>query len=68
MFEIAVICSTDCELTPISAKVALSHGGSPVESQQWTAEMLAKIKRVNHRVLRALQWLPLTPAYTARSV
>ena len=33
VFNIAVICSTDCELTPISARVELSSAGSIVESQ-----------------------------------
>jgi hypothetical protein len=45
VFNIAVICSTDCELTPISARVELSSAGSIVESQDWTTEMLAKINR-----------------------
>ena len=50
-FEIAVTCSTDCELTPISANVELSSGGLIVERQQWTSDMLAKIRRVSHRIL-----------------
>jgi Peptidase family M23 len=50
-FEIAVICSADCELTPISANVELSASGFTVERQQWTTEMLAKIKKVSHRIL-----------------
>lgn len=58
-FEIVVICSTDCELTPISANVELSSGGLTVERQQWTTEMLAKIKQVSHRVL------PNTPAWSS---
>jgi hypothetical protein len=58
-FEIAVICSTDCELTPISANVELSSGGFTVERQLWTAEMLAKIKQVSHRIL------PNTPAWSS---
>jgi hypothetical protein len=58
-FEIAVICSTDCELTPISANVELSSGGLAVERQQWTTEMLAKIKKVSHRIL------PDTPAWSS---
>lgn len=51
VFNIAVLCSTDCELTPISARVQLSSAGSTVESQDWTAEQLAKIKRVDYRIL-----------------
>jgi len=51
VFDIAVICSTDCALTPISASVELSSGRSTVERQEWTTEMLAKIKGVNYRVL-----------------
>src|SRR2546422_6439699 len=50
-FEIAVLCSTDCELTPISASVELSSGGFTVERQQWTTAMLARIKKVSHRIL-----------------
>jgi hypothetical protein len=51
VFNIAVICSTDCELTPISARVELSSAGSIVESQDWTTEMLAKIKQISYRIL-----------------
>jgi hypothetical protein len=51
VFDIAVICSTDCALTPVTASVELSSGRSKVESQQWTTEMLAKIKGVNYRIL-----------------
>jgi hypothetical protein len=51
VFNIAVICSTDCELTPISARVELSRAGSIVERQDWTTEMLAKIKQVSYRIL-----------------
>src|SRR5437764_68452 len=58
-FEIVVICSTDCELTPISANMELSSGGLTVERQQWTAAMLAKIKKVSHRIL------PNTPAWSS---
>jgi Peptidase family M23 len=58
-FEIAVMCSTDCELTPISANVELSSGGFTVERQQWTTAMLAKIKQVSHRIL------PNTPAWSS---
>src|SRR5258708_5003787 len=50
VFDIAVICSTDCELTPISARVELSSAGSIVEQQDWTKEMLAKIKRLRYRI------------------
>jgi biotin carboxyl carrier protein len=50
VFNIAVICSMDCELTPISARVELSSAGSPVERQDWTTEELAKIKRVSYRI------------------
>jgi hypothetical protein len=58
-FEIAVICSTDCALTPISANVELSSGGFTVERQQWTTETLAKIKKVSHRIR------PDTPAWSS---
>src|SRR5712672_1069345 len=50
VFDIAVICSTDCALTPISASVELSSTGSTVERQEWTTEMLAKIKNIRYRV------------------
>ncbi|HKF21138.1 MAG TPA: M23 family metallopeptidase [Candidatus Angelobacter sp.] len=60
VFDIAVICSTDCDLTPISASVELSNGGSTVERQEWTTELLAKIKGVNYRIL------PDTPAASPR--
>src|SRR5258708_6596110 len=50
VFNIAVICSTNCELTPISARVELSSAGSIVERQDWTSEMLAKIKQISYRI------------------
>jgi hypothetical protein len=50
VFDIAVICSTDCALTPISASVELSSAGSAVERQDWTTEMLARIKRTSFRL------------------
>jgi len=50
VFNVAVICSTDCELTPISARVELSSAGSIVDSQDWTTEMLAKIKQTSYRI------------------
>jgi hypothetical protein len=50
VFDIAVICSTDCALTPISASVELSNGRSTVERQEWTTEMLAKIKDIRYRI------------------
>jgi Peptidase family M23 len=50
VFDIAVICSSDCELTPISASVELSNAGSTVERQEWTTEMLAKIENTRYRI------------------
>jgi len=50
VFDIAVICSTDCSLIPIFASVELTNGPSTVERQEWTAEQLGKIKRVNYRI------------------
>ncbi len=50
VFNIAVICFTDCELTPISARLELSSAGSIVERQDWTTEMLAKIKQISYRI------------------
>jgi hypothetical protein len=60
VFDIAVICSTDCALTPISASVELSNGRSTVERQEWTTEMLAKVKGASYRIL------PDTPAASPR--
>lgn len=51
VFDIAVICSTDCALTPVSASVELSSGQSKVERQEWTAAGLEKIKGVSYRIL-----------------
>src|SRR4029077_6030278 len=35
---------------PISARVELSSAGSIVERQDWTTEMLAKIKQISYRI------------------
>src|SRR5215471_13664448 len=51
VFDIAVICSADCALTPVSATIELSSGRSKVERQEWTSEALGKIKGVNYRIL-----------------
>jgi murein DD-endopeptidase MepM/ murein hydrolase activator NlpD len=51
LFDIAVICSPDCKLTPVSANVKLSSAGFIVEQQNWETEMLAKIKKVSYRIL-----------------
>jgi len=50
VFDIAVICSTDCALTPVSASVELSSSGSKVEREDWTTDALAKIKGVSYRI------------------
>ncbi len=50
VFDIAVICSTDCALTPISSSVELSSAGSTVGREDWTTEMLAKIKNIRYRI------------------
>src|SRR5438270_8733840 len=50
VFDVVVICSTDCDLTPLSARVELSSVGSIVQRQDWTTEMLAKIKGVSYRI------------------
>ena len=60
VFDVAVICSTDCALTPISASVELSSGRSEVERQEWTTGALAKIKGVSYRIL------PDTPVASPR--
>src|ERR1700751_4887208 len=51
VFDVAVICSTDCVLTPTSATVELSSGRLKVERQEWTTETLSKIKGLNYRSL-----------------
>jgi hypothetical protein len=51
VFNIAVTCSTDCALTPISARVELENAGFIVERQDWTTEMLARIKQITYRIL-----------------
>src|SRR5437764_2530241 len=60
VFDIAVICSSVCDLTPVSASVELSSSRSKVERQEWTTEMLAKIKGVSYRIL------PDTPVASPR--
>jgi len=50
VFDIAVICSTDCGLTATSAHVELSSAGNIVERQDWTSEMLGKIKQTRFRI------------------
>src|SRR4030095_6611825 len=50
VFDIAVICSTDCALDPISASVALSNARFTVARQEWTTELLAKIKGMKFRI------------------
>jgi len=62
VFDIAVISSTDSALTPISATVELSNGRSTVERQEWTTELLAKMKGVHYRIL------PDTPVASPRRI
>ncbi|HKA25487.1 MAG TPA: M23 family metallopeptidase [Candidatus Eisenbacteria bacterium] len=50
VFDVAVICSTDSVLTPISASVQLSDGHSIVERQEWPTEPLAKMKGEHYRI------------------
>lgn len=50
VFNIAVICSTDCALTPVSARVELSSAGSVVERQDWTTAMLGEVRRITYRI------------------
>ena len=49
-FDTAVICSTDCDLTPISARLDLFSAGYVVDRQDWTAEMLSKVKHRSFRI------------------
>jgi len=62
VFDVAVICSSDCELSLVSATVELSNGRTTVERQQWTTELVAKIKGVRYRILED------TPASSSRRV
>ena len=64
VFDIAVICSADCDLTPVSATVELSSGGSKVERQDWTTEMLAKIKHLRYRIEADTELMSPTRAFT----
>jgi hypothetical protein len=64
VFDIAIICSTDCALTPISASVELSSAGSTVERQDWTTEMLAKIKNIRYRTEPSTPLASPTRAFT----
>jgi len=64
VFDIAVICSTDCALTPISASVELSNDRSAVERQEWTTEMLAKIKNIRYRIEPSTPLASPTRAFT----
>lgn len=50
LFDLAVKCHSDCVLTPVSARVELSNAGSTVERQDWTAEMLAKIRGTRYTI------------------
>ena len=49
-FDIAVICSTECELTATSGAAELFGAGHVVERQDWTTPMLARIKRTSFRI------------------
>jgi murein DD-endopeptidase MepM/ murein hydrolase activator NlpD len=66
VFDIAVICSTDCALIPISATVELSSAGSTVERQGWTTEMLATIKNERYRIEPNTPLASPTRAFTLR--
>ena len=50
VFDVAVIGSNDPTLTPISARTELSSGRLTVERQQWTTDMLAKIKGTSYQI------------------
>ncbi|MDB5145329.1 MAG: family peptidase [Mucilaginibacter sp.] len=52
LFDIAVICSNNFKLTPISAVLKLSSAGFIVEQQNWESEMLAKIMKVSYRIVQ----------------
>ena len=51
VFDLAVICSTGCEVTPISAVAELSSGGSVVQRQEWSTDAVAKIADTRYRIL-----------------
>jgi peptidase M23-like protein len=50
VFDIVAISTGDTALTPVSASVQLSNGRSVVERQEWTTDMLAKIKGTHYRI------------------
>src|SRR5262245_11942949 len=64
VFNLAVLCKTDCELTPISARVELSSAGSIVERQEWTMAMLAKVQQVSYRIVPNTPLASPTRAFT----
>jgi hypothetical protein len=64
VFNVAVICSSDCDLTPISAHVELSNPAAVVERQDWTTETLAKIKRTTYRIQPDTPLASLRRAFT----
>jgi hypothetical protein len=64
VFNIAVTCTTDCELSPISARVELSSAGSIVEWQDWTTAMLANIKQMSYRIQPSTPLASPTRAFT----
>jgi len=72
VFDIAVICSKDCTLTPTSGHVELLSAGNIVERQDWTSEMLAKIKQTSFRIepntplMAPVRAIALTEAFELR--
>lgn len=64
VLDIAVICSADCDLTPVSAHVELSSAGSVVERQDWTLAMLAKIKDTRYKIRPKTRFADPVRAFT----
>ncbi|HET9262988.1 MAG TPA: M23 family metallopeptidase [Vicinamibacterales bacterium] len=64
VFNLAALCKTDCQLTPMSARVQLSSAGSIVDRQDWTTAMLEKIKRVSYRIEPSTPLASPTRAFT----
>jgi hypothetical protein len=64
VFDVAVLCSSDCALTPASASIELSHGRSIVERQAWTADQAASIAGKRYRILPETPIASPTRAFT----
>jgi murein DD-endopeptidase MepM/ murein hydrolase activator NlpD len=64
VFDVAVLCSTDCTLTPKAAQVELSSGGAIVEREAWTTAMLAQVQTIRYRIEPNTPFASPTRAFT----